>query len=130
VAKKIDRPTKSRWGGFDYEVQYLPKGTILVEGEEAFGVTDHNAQVIRVEEGMKPEREVSLLIHEPLHQMIGSASMKFHGTTDEVEEQVCTFVGDAIAGHIRDNPDFWRYLVKRLAPRKKRKPNEPSENSV
>lgn len=124
MARKIERPAVSRWGGFDYAVVWKPVGTVQHEGDPAWGETDHNAQTIEVEEGLKPEREVAMLVHEPLHQMIGVAKVVFHGTADEIEEQVCTFVGDAIAGHIRDNPDFWRYLVNRLAPRKRKKPND------
>lgn len=123
MPKKIARPTVSRWGGFDYDLKWVPQGSIQVEGDPAFAVTDHNAQEIQAEEGMKPEREVAMLIHEPLHQMIGTAKVVFQGSPDDVEEQVCTFVGDAIAGHIRDNPDYWRYLIQRIAPRKRKKPH-------
>lgn len=127
MSKKIGRPANSRWGGFDYAVTWHPKGSIDVDGEAAFGDTDHNEQVIRIEEGLTPEREVALLVHEPLHQMIGTAKAVFQGTTDEVEEQLCTFVGDAIAGHIRDNPDFWRYLIKRLSRRKRPTKKHPTD---
>lgn len=119
--KKIVRPTLSRAGGFDYEIKWVPQGTITIDESPAYGVTDHDAQEIRVEDGLKPEREVAMLVHEPLHQMCGVSKVAFHGTPAEIEEQVCTFVGDAIAGHIRDNPDFWRYLIARLAPRRRRK---------
>lgn len=121
MSKKIVRPTQSRWGGFDYEIKWRPQGSIQVSGDHAFGFTDYDAQEIHCEDGLKPEREVALLIHEPLHQMIGTAKASFGGKPDEVEEQVCTFIGDAIAGHIRDNPDFWRYLIKRIARRKRKK---------
>lgn len=123
MAKKHSRPENSRWGGFDYKVEFHPKGSIEVEGDAAFGETDHTEQLIRIEDGLTPEREVALLVHEPMHQMIGTAKVVFGGTPDDIEEQVCTFVGDAISGHIRDNPDFWRYLISRLAPRR-RKPKK------
>lgn len=129
MAKKITRPTLSRWGGFDYEIRWKPQGDVQHAGEPAYGETDHVGQAIDIEEGLKPEREVALLIHEPLHQMIGVAKVVFHGEPDDIEEQVCTFVGDAISGHIRDNPEFWRYLIKRLAPRKRKKPTNVSPGS-
>lgn len=119
MSKKITRPTVSRWGGFDYAVVWKPHGSVEVDGAEAFATTDHDAQQIDAEEGMKPEREVAMLVHEVMHQMVGTSKVVFRGTTDETEEQVCTFTGDAIAGHIRDNPDFWRYLISRLPRRRK-----------
>jgi hypothetical protein len=122
MSKKVTRPAVSRYGGFDYAVLYKPAGSIKVDGDDAFALTDHDAQEIHAEEGMKPEREVALLVHEAMHQMVSVTKVVFQGKPDDVEEQVCTFVGDAVAGHIRDNPDFWRYLVGRLAraPRKKK----------
>lgn len=119
MSKKITRPVLSRWGGFDYAVLWKPRGSIQVDGVEAFASTDHTAQEIHAEEGMKPEREVGMLVHEVLHQVVSTAKASFHGTPDEIEEQVCTFVGDAIAGHVRDNPDFWRYLISRFARQRK-----------
>jgi hypothetical protein len=123
MAKKIERPLLSRAGGFDYAIDWVPTGSIQVDGEDAWGDTDHVAQKIRVEDNLSPERECGILIHETLHQQCGVSKVAFHGTPEEIEEQICSFVGDAIAGHIRDNPDFWRYVLRRLAPRKRKKPN-------
>lgn len=117
MGKKITRPVLSRWAGFVYAIRWKPKGSIQVEGDDAWASTDHNAQQIDAEEGMTPEREVAMLVHEILHQVVSTAKVEFKGTPEAVEEQVCTFFGDALAGHVRDNPNFWRYLVKRLTAR-------------
>lgn len=118
MGKKITRPVLSRWAGFVYAIIWKPAGTIKVDGDAAWASTDHNTQQIEAEEGMTPEREAAMLVHEILHQVVSTAKTEFKGTPDAVEEQACTFFGDALAGHIRDNPDFWRYLVKSLTARK------------
>jgi hypothetical protein len=125
VSKRIERPTGSRWGGFDYEVQWKPAGSLQVEGDDCYGTTEHITQIIEIEEGLKPERECAILIHEVGHQLAGTAKVNLGGEPDDAEEKACTFFGDALAGHIRDNPDFWRYLIKRLAPRKRPKSIPP-----
>jgi hypothetical protein len=122
VPKKITSPTLSRWGGFDYAVTWHPKGSVKLEdGSICYGTTDHDQQEIKIEEGLTPEREADVLIHETTHQLLGSAKKSFVGLTehDDLEEAVCEFIGTALAGHIRDNPDFWRYLIRRCAPRKR-----------
>ena len=124
--KKIVRPTLSRWAGIDYEVVWKPRGEVVGDSpdELCYGTTEHEHQRITVEDGHKPERECDTLVHETLHQIIGTAQQQFRGeTTADIEEEVCTFLGTALAGHIRDNPNYWRYLIKRLAPRK-RKPKQ------
>jgi hypothetical protein len=106
-------------------VQWKPKGSLNVEGDECYGTTEHATQVIEIEEGLTREREAAILIHEAMHQMVGSAKVVLGGEADDAEEKACTFFGDALAGHIRDNPKFWRYLVQQLAPRKRIKKPTP-----
>lgn len=125
MSKKIVRPTVSRWGGFDYEVKWMAPGSLNVDGDECYGTTEHITQTVEIEEGLKPEREAAILIHEVGHQLVGVAKVQLGGEPDDAEEKACTFFGDALAGHIRDNPDFWRYLIARLCPRKRRKTQPP-----
>jgi hypothetical protein len=126
VRRKLGRPAVSRSGGYDYRVTYSPKGSVKLEdGDQCYGTTDHVEQEIKVEEGLTPEREADTLIHEPLHQMACLAQKDFSNIKDphEAEEAVCSFIGTALAGHIRDNPDYWRYIIKLLAPAKRKKPH-------
>lgn len=128
MSKKIERPTLSRWAGLDYELVWKPRGSVTGDTPEelCYGTTEHEHQRIEIEEGHKPERECDTLIHETLHQVIGTAKQEFRGeTTGDIEEAVCTFLGTAIAGHIRDNPNYWRWLINRLAPRRRSIKKQP-----
>ena len=102
------RPSKSRFMGRTYKVAFSPEGT--VGDGTLWGQTDHSAQTIQVEEGLSHDKERGIITHEMLHQLLSLSGLALSEST---EEAVCTYLGEALVGHIRDNPTFWRYLLQR-----------------
>lgn len=98
--------------GHDYSITYVPSGTLSAGGDMCWGLTDTNEQTIQVEEGLSHDKERSITLHESLHQMITYSGLELD---DETEEAIVSYLGDALVGHMRDNPSFWRYLVQRPA---------------
>ena len=105
--------------GRDYELSFAPTGSILMDGHQLWGETDHSAQTIRVEEGLPHDKERAIVLHETLHQILALADAGF---PDKIEEKVCTLLGEALIGHMRDNPGYWRYLLQ--------KPPKPSPGTT
>lgn len=98
--------------GMDYRLSFDPPGSIGSLGAESWGETDHTLRTIRVEDNLPHDKERAVVTHEMLHQMIAASGMAL---PDKVEETICTFLGDALIGHMRDNPALWRYLLKKPA---------------
>lgn len=107
---KIERPKRSRFMGHDYEVSFQPAGTINVDGQEAYGSTDHSSRRIAVEDNLPHDKEREVVLHETIHQILSTANANLK---EDVEEHVCTLLGAALIGHIRDNPAYWRYILKK-----------------
>jgi hypothetical protein len=106
----MGRPSKSKFMGRAYSVAFVPQGSI--QAGDLWGETDHSLQLIRVEDGLHPDKERAIVLHEALHQVL---SLSGADLPEKVEEQVCTLLGEAMIGHMRDNPTFWRYLMQRPA---------------
>jgi hypothetical protein len=113
------RPRKSRFMGHAYKIKY--EAGVVHEGRECYGVTAHDAKCITIEEGMDALQEADTLIHEMLHQMFAYSGIEFE---DEVEEQIVTFLGSAISGHMADNLSCWRYLLRSAANAHKPPPGD------
>lgn len=94
--------------GTDYSISFDPK--VEVEGDDCYGSTVHDTQSIHIADGYPHDLERNTVLHECLHQMFSLAHL---GLEPEVEEKVCTFLGAAVVGHIRDNPGLWRYLTQK-----------------
>jgi hypothetical protein len=98
--------------GFVYKVLWLPPGAVKgSDGEECYGITDHDTQAISIDSGMSHDRERETVVHESLHQMFGTANL---GLDYDLEEKIVSFMGAALVGHMRDNPAFWRYVMQPL----------------
>ncbi len=80
---------------------------------DRWGETDHELQRILVQDGLTHEKEREVVLHEILHQILGLGNV---GLSEDDEENVCTFLGAALVGHMRDNPTLWRYLHKKPPP--------------
>ena len=106
----ISRPKRSRFAGHIYSVAFCPVSTLLVDGNEAWGETDHAAREIRIEDGLHPDKERTIVMHEILHQVLELSNVALD---EDVEEKVCTALGDALIGHMRDNVGLWRYLLQK-----------------
>lgn len=94
--------------GYDYSITFDP--VVRVEGEECYGATNHDDQRISILEGMPHDRERDTVLHECIHQILSNANA---GLDPEVEEKVCTLLGTALVGHMRDNVTLWRYLLQK-----------------
>jgi hypothetical protein len=106
----IQRPKRSRFAGRTYVVTYEPQGSIVIDDKPSWGGADHEAQAICVEDGLHHDKERTILMHEVLHQIIELSNTEL---PEEVEEKICTVLGDALVGHMRDNVMLWRYLLQR-----------------
>lgn len=107
----MTRPSKSRFMGWVYEIEFLPPGQVKTDDDhDAWGTTDHNECRIRVEDNLHPDRERATVLHETIHQVLNLVGAQL---PEEIEERVCTILGEALIGHMRDNPKFWQYLFKR-----------------
>lgn len=105
------RPKRSRFMGHDYSISYVPSGSVKDDdGSACWGITDPIAQVIRVEDNLTHDRERCVTLHEVLHQLFYYSRLDLD---DEAEESIVSFLGDALVGHLKDNPSFWRYLQER-----------------
>ena len=82
-------------------------------GEELWGETDHSAQVICIETGLHPDKERVIVLHETLHQIIGQVGSPI-GMSERQEEAICTLLGESLLGHVRENPAYWRYMLRRV----------------
>lgn len=117
MSRTPQRPDVSRFMGIDYSISYVPKGTLKHDESDVYGLTDHSEQTIQIEDGNTPAKECEVVVHECLHQMLGTANL---GLDEETEERVVTFLGAALTGHIRDNPAYWRWLLAKMIKRKRK----------
>lgn len=106
----IGRPKCSRFMGHDYSIAFVPENSLQnAEKEDLCGETNHSLQAIRIEDGMHPDKERSVVLHETLHQILalGNANLP-----EDIEEDICSLLGDALLGHMRDNVSYWRWLMR------------------
>jgi hypothetical protein len=119
------RPVKSRSSGKTYKIVYKDEGTLKHDdGTECVGLSDHRKQTILIEEGQTLDNECDTLLHEVLHQLIAAYGVHL---PDDMEEWVCATLGGALFAHVRDNPDFWRYIFKAAVPPKQRRRRSGTE---
>lgn len=102
------RPSRSRFMGADYRVRYVEN----LKDEDCWGLTDHENTEISIVDSLKPDVECEVLIHEALHQMLNRSGIEMSARR---EEALVGFLGGAIAGHVGDNPEFWRYILRQKA---------------
>jgi hypothetical protein len=107
----MKRPARSRFMGQTYRVAFeSPDKVVNDEGSACYGTTEHDANRIQVCDNLGHDKERDTVLHECLHQILTLGGL---GLEDEVEERLCTFLGTALIGHMRDNPGIWRYLNQR-----------------
>lgn len=107
----IRRPAVSRYAGLDFAIIAAPAGLVNDEGEAVNGLISYTDMSIRIEDGLAPQLECETLVHETLHQILGTVEAKI---PDDLHEYLCALLGRAIIGHIRDNPSYWRWLLQQL----------------
>lgn len=112
------RPSKSRFMGHDYAIQYHPVGSIHVGDAECFGNTDHNERTIQIEDGLPDAKTAEIVCHEMFHQMLSCIDLQ---VPEDLEERLATFFGLAITGHMRDNPKLWQWFAKAVRAKRKQK---------
>lgn len=96
--------------GRSYKIEYHPHGSLVNEDNQpVWGDTDHEKQLLRIEDDLPHDKERAILLHEMYHQMFTLLNIT---VPDELEEHLCTVLGEATIGHVRDNPKFWRYILK------------------
>jgi len=102
--------------GRSYTIEYHPHGSLKNDsGDAVWGDTDHEKQLIRIEDGLPHDKERATLIHEVFHQFFALLNIT---VTDELEEHICTVLGEATMGHIRTDPNFWRYVMQKQKAKK------------
>lgn len=114
MAQSKGRPTKSRAGGKIYKIRYVKPDSLKHEdGTTCIGLTDHQKQIIKIEDQQTSDNEADTLIHEVMHQILNS-----YGITlpEDVEEMTADSLGKGIFAHVRENPEFWRFIFKAAMP--------------
>lgn len=97
--------------GRRYTIEFHPKNSLQDEnGDPIWGDTNHDEQLIRIEDGLPHDKERAIVLHEWYHQILSLLNVTLPA---EQEEHLCTVLGEAHIGHIRDNPKFWRYIMRR-----------------
>jgi Zn-dependent peptidase ImmA (M78 family) len=104
----MDKPKASVFMGHSYRLEWGPD-LKAEDGDKAFGITDHERSVIKLDSGMNPERERETMLHEVIHQMLTHSAL---GLREKQEEKLAEFFGNAIAHHLMVNKPFWRYLMQ------------------
>jgi hypothetical protein len=102
------KPARSRFMGAEYRIAYTPE--IKQDKDDCWGLTNHEEATILIASRLSKDIESEVLVHEVLHQMLNKSGMDL---SPKREEQLVSFLGGAIAGHIADNPSFWRYLMRK-----------------
>lgn len=114
----MKKPLRSRFLNHDYRISWEPKNSINIEADvggvptpiRCLGLTDEEEQSIRIEDTLPDSLERAVLIHETLHQLFNSSGL---GLGYDEEEGIVSYLGEALAAHIRENPTYWRYVTRR-----------------
>lgn len=117
------RPRTSRASGKTYAIHYVDNNKLKHEdGTICMGLAEHQKMQLRIEDGNLPDVEADTLIHEMLHQLLFANGDPLDEETDELVAQT---LGTALFAHIRENPEFWKYINRIAWPSRprKRKPN-------
>lgn len=116
------KPRTSRVNGTVWPIRWQDPGTVKAEdGAEAAGVTDNEKYTICMDNGLHPDKEAAVLLHELTHQVLYLYGVQM---PDDLEETVADAIGQGFFAHLRENADFWNYITNtaRPRPRRARKP--------
>lgn len=102
-------PEEIRVGSMTYELAYVPSQGFPsdVDGDEFFGLTVHDEQVVYINTKCKDELSKIITIHEALHTMIFQTG--WSGDFEQ-EENLCRTLAPLLTSFIRDNPEIVAYI--------------------
>jgi len=104
----MNRPKQSVFMGHKYRLEWK-KDLRDEKRRKMFGITNHEESLIQFDEGMNLEREKETVLHEIIHQMFAHSGL---GYEEEEEEQLASFLGNALLHHMSENRVLWRYLMR------------------
>lgn len=102
-----DFPSPIRIGGLDYEVKLWERRA--ADNSNAYGICDRETCVILIAEGLVPQREAEVLLHEVLHAAYDCAGLNAIRADLSEERTVGTLTHQLIAIW-RDNPKLVQYM--------------------
>ena len=100
---------KVKIGAYDYRIRAF-KG-IVADAESAAGLCQPDTQSIYIDARKPPQYQAAVLIHELIHAIWASNSLK---KTELCEEEVCGLLDNPLAALIRDNPKLLATLLDAL----------------
>lgn len=105
----MDRPRRSRYASRDFSVQW--KKEVTLGEDQCNGLCSIDSRTIEIREGLPPEFEAEVLVHEVLHQLWNFGGLP---SDVDVEEQIVGYFGKALTAHMKENPGLWRYVGSQL----------------
>ncbi|WP_269929964.1 hypothetical protein [Aminobacter sp. HY435] len=108
-------PATVRVGGLDYTIK--PWNRMAADNTGAYGMCDRSTLVILIQEGLTPQWEAHVLVHEVLHAAYAAAGMTaIHEHVSE--ERLVGALSYQLIQVWRDNPDLVAYIEAVFRPAK------------
>ena len=94
--------------GTRYQVQLVRK--LKSEGKSVWGCVQHGDTLIKIEAGLSPERQRTVLVHEVQHA-VETASCLDYAEITRPPDDITDSLAQAWQGVIANNPDLVTYLT-------------------
>lgn len=112
-------PAIVRVGGLDYTIKRWNRQA--ADNAGAFGMCDRATQVILIQDGLPPQLEAHVVLHEVLHAAYSAAGM--NAIPEHIsEERLVGALTHQLTQVWRDNPDLVAYMEATYRPNLKGKP--------
>ncbi len=102
----MKRPTTSLYNNRKYDIHW-DKG--LFGEHDHYGYCKHDFKEMHIDDGLHGFDLADVLMHEVLHQLVHRSGLPVN---EDEEENLVNYLGTAIASHMKDNPQLWRYAVQ------------------
>lgn len=106
-----DFPTSVRIGPHDWTVKLWDEQA--AGNTQALGLCDKHTCTILIMEGMAPQKEAEVLMHEIIHAIYDVGGLRY---LEHQEEAVVNAMGYHMVGIVRDNPDLMDYFAAAMRP--------------
>lgn len=101
------RPATVRIGAFTWAIKDWEARA--ADNSRAYGMCDKGTHTILIQEGMRPQKEAEVLLHEVFHAIYDVSGL---GLMDNMpEEPIVNMLGYHMLQVIRDNPNLMAYLA-------------------
>lgn len=106
--ERPSRPSSVKIGPFTWAIKSWDVRASNNSG--AYGLCDKSTQTILIEDGMPPQWERHIVLHEMLHACYCVAGLReLHGADDQEEAHVA-LLAIALIGVLQENPEMVAYL--------------------